>query len=79
MPFTSTMPSSAFQVGQVKARKAAGVIVQMIKKGEIAGRAVLLAGAPGTGKTAIAMGMKMMLWWLFPCAFAPRGFVEVIQ
>jgi RuvB-like protein 2 len=27
----------------------------MIKEGRIAGRAVLLAGQPGTGKTAIAM------------------------
>lgn len=27
----------------------------MIKEGQIAGRAVLLAGQPGTGKTAIAM------------------------
>ncbi|GKD88656.1 RuvB-like protein 2 [Tanacetum coccineum] len=44
-------------VGQTNARKAAGVIVQMVKEGKIAGRAVLLAGQPGTGKTAIAMGM----------------------
>ena len=29
----------------------------MIQEGKIAGRAVLLAGQPGTGKTAIAMGM----------------------
>ena len=35
--------------------QAAGVILQMIKEGKIAGRAVLLAGQPGTGKTAIAM------------------------
>jgi len=43
-------------VGQIRARKAAGVICQMIKDGRIAGRAVLMAGPPGTGKTAIAMG-----------------------
>lgn len=43
-------------VGQQKARKAAGVILEMIREGSIAGRAVLLAGRPGTGKTAIAMG-----------------------
>ncbi|PVV00281.1 hypothetical protein BB560_005343, partial [Smittium megazygosporum] len=43
-------------VGQFKARKAAGVLIQMIKKGKIAGRAILMAGGPGTGKTAIAMG-----------------------
>lgn len=33
----------------------------MIKEGKIAGRAVLLAGQPGTGKTAIAMGMAKAL------------------
>eukprot|EP00262_Sarcandra_glabra_P019239 TRINITY_DN7184_c1_g3_i1.p1 TRINITY_DN7184_c1_g3~~TRINITY_DN7184_c1_g3_i1.p1 ORF type:complete len:465 (-),score=62.49 TRINITY_DN7184_c1_g3_i1:225-1619(-) len=48
-------------VGQPSARKAAGVILQMIKQGKIAGRAVLLAGQPGTGKTAIAMGMAKSL------------------
>lgn len=48
-------------VGQIRARKAAGVILQMIREGKIAGRAVLLAGAPGTGKTAIAMGMAKAL------------------
>jgi RuvB-like protein 2 len=45
------------QVGQLEARRAAGVICEMIKEGKIAGRAVLIAGTPGTGKTAIAMGM----------------------
>lgn len=33
----------------------------MIKEGKIAGRAILLAGQPGTGKTAIAMGMAQAL------------------
>lgn len=33
----------------------------MIREGKIAGRAVLLAGQPGTGKTAIAMGMAKAL------------------
>jgi RuvB-like protein 2 len=36
-------------------------ILSMIKAGHIAGRAVLLAGQPGTGKTAIAMGMAKAL------------------
>lgn len=44
-------------VGQARARRAAGVILEMIKEGSISNRAILLAGAPGTGKTAIAMGM----------------------
>ena len=33
----------------------------MIQEGKIAGRAVLLAGQPGTGKTAIAMGVAQTL------------------
>ena len=48
-------------VGQLAARRAAGVILEMIKEGKIAGRAVLIAGQPGTGKTAIAMGMSQAM------------------
>lgn len=48
-------------VGQLQARRAAGVVLEMIKEGKIAGRAILLAGQPGTGKTAIAMGMSRAL------------------
>ncbi len=33
----------------------------MVKEGKIAGRAVLIAGPPSTGKTAIAMGMAQAL------------------
>ncbi|CAM6096588.1 unnamed protein product [Calypogeia fissa] len=53
--------TSQGMVGQKMARRAAGVILQMIKDGKIAGRGVLLAGQPGTGKTAIAMGMAKSL------------------
>ncbi|ORZ23547.1 RuvB-like 2 [Absidia repens] len=53
--------TSQGMVGQLKARKAAGVIVKMISAGKIAGRAVLIAGPPSTGKTAIAMGMAQGL------------------
>ena len=45
-------------MGQQKARKAAAVILQMAKEGKIAGRAVLIAGPPSTGKTAIAIAMS---------------------
>ena len=48
-------------VGQSEARKAAGIILEMIKEGKIAGRAILLGGQPGTGKTAIAMAMAKSL------------------
>lgn len=48
---TSLEPRAASQglVGQEKARKAAAVILQMIKDGKIAGRAVLIAGPPRYG------------------------------
>lgn len=39
-------PNSQGLVGQMKARKAAAVILEMIKTGKIAGRAVLIAGPP---------------------------------
>ena len=48
-------------VGQEDARKACGVILSMIKSGTIAGRGVLLAGQPGTGKAALAMGIAKSL------------------
>ena len=48
-------------VGQQAARKASGVVFKMIQEGKIAGRAILLAGKPGTGKTAIAMGLAQAL------------------
>jgi len=53
--------TSQGMVGQAKARKAAGIVYKMIRDGSIAGRAVLLAGQPGTGKTAIAMGIAQAL------------------
>lgn len=37
--------------------KAAGVVVELIKQKKMAGRALLMAGPPGTGKTAIALAV----------------------
>ena len=54
-------PIAAGLVGQCSAREAAGIVVDLIKSKKMAGRALLLAGAPGTGKTAIALAISQEL------------------
>ena len=41
--------------------QAAGLVVELIKAKKMAGRALLMAGAPGTGKTALALGISQEL------------------
>lgn len=48
-------------VGQVAAREACGVIVDLIKAKKMSGRAILLAGGPSTGKTALALAISQEL------------------
>merc|ERR1711935_936142 len=61
--------------GQEKAREAAGVVCEMIKSKKMAGRALMLVGAPGTGKTAIALGIAQELGTEVP--FCPMVGSEV--
>ncbi|KAJ0180028.1 hypothetical protein K1T71_004619 [Dendrolimus kikuchii] len=62
-------------VGQESAREAAGVVVDMIRSKKMAGRALLLAGPPGTGKTAIALAIAQELGTKVP--FCPMVGSEV--
>ncbi len=48
-------------VGQIEAREAAGILVDMIKVKKMAGKALLMAGPPGTGKTALALAISQEL------------------
>ena len=57
----TALPASAGWVGQEQAREACGLVVDMIKQRKMAGRALLMAGAPGTGKTALALGIAQEL------------------
>lgn len=69
------VPVSAGLVGQELAREASGVIVDLIKSKKMAGRAVLLAGPPGTGKTALALAVAQELGSKVP--FCPMVGSEV--
>ena len=55
------IPVSQGLCGQEKAREAAGIVVEMIKSKKMAGKALLMAGPPGTGKTAIALAISQEL------------------
>ncbi|MCJ1313382.1 RuvB ATP-dependent DNA helicase pontin [Agyrium rufum] len=67
--------SAAGFIGQTGAREACGVIVDLIKAKKMSGRAVLLAGGPGTGKTALALAVSQELGTKVP--FCPMVGSEV--
>merc|ERR1712137_501233 len=64
-------------VGQVQAREAAGLVVDLIRSKKMAGRAMLFVGPPGTGKTALALGIAQELGNKVP--FCPMVGSEVFS
>lgn len=68
---------SAGLVGQEKAREACGIVVELIKSKKMAGRALLMAGAPGTGKTALSLAIAQELGVKVP--FCPMVGSEVFS
>ncbi|KAH0750898.1 hypothetical protein KY290_030130 [Solanum tuberosum] len=75
LPNGRPLPLAAGFVGQAAAREAAGLVVDMIREKKMAGRALLLAGPPGTGKTALALGISQDLGSKVP--FCPMVGSEV--
>ncbi|KAI5287639.1 RuvB ATP-dependent DNA helicase pontin [Ascosphaera acerosa] len=76
-PDGTAEPGTGGFVGQTVAREACGVVVDLIKAKKMAGRAVLLAGGPGTGKTALALAISQELGTKVP--FCPIVGSEVFS
>lgn len=70
-------PIANGMVGQIEAREAAGLVVRLIKEGKFAGRGVLIAGPPSTGKTALAMAIARELGKDVP--FVPIAASEIFS
>ncbi|EFA78912.1 AAA ATPase domain-containing protein [Heterostelium album PN500] len=62
-------------VGQTKAREASGIVAELIRSKKMAGKALLMAGPPGTGKTALALAIAQDLGSKVP--FCPMVGSEV--
>mmetsp|Transcript_85766 Transcript_85766/g.185173 ORF Transcript_85766/g.185173 Transcript_85766/m.185173 type:complete len:151 (-) Transcript_85766:259-711(-) len=64
-------------VGQEKAREASGIVVELIKAKKMAGKALMMVGPPGTGKTALALAIAQELGPKVP--FCPMVGSEVFS
>jgi RuvB-like protein 1 len=53
----STAVNTSGLVGQTAAREALGIVSDMILSQQLAGRALLLVGPPGTGKVSVKRGV----------------------
>lgn len=73
----NAQPVAAGLVGQEAAREAAGICVELIRSKKMAGRALLLSGPPGTGKTALALAISQELGPKVP--FCPMVGSEVFS
>ncbi|KAJ0086255.1 hypothetical protein Patl1_06945 [Pistacia atlantica] len=75
VPNGTAISLAAGFVGQVDAREAAGLVVDMIRQKKMAGCALLLAVPPGTWKTVLALGICQELGSKVP--FCPMVGSEV--
>ncbi|KAK4421537.1 RuvB-like protein 1 [Sesamum alatum] len=60
-PNGKAIPLAAGFVSQASAREATDLVVDMIRQKKMVGRALLLVGPPGTGKTTLALGISQEL------------------
>ncbi len=59
-------------VGQINARRAAGVMLQIIREGKIAGRALLIAGQPGVATIVAVKRVPMSSLVPYTCMLGDR-------
>lgn len=69
------MPNSGRKMIDLFPRQACGLVLDLIRIKKFSGRALLLAGGPGTGKTALALGIAHELGQRVP--FCPMVGSEV--